>query len=644
MAFLKFNKSELVNLSYSLKREIIQANTDGSYTNTSIVGCNTRRYHGLLAVPIEALGGARHMLLSSIDESLVLNTRQFNLGIRCYGDQYEPRGHKYIVDFESDPVPTITFKIGETVFTKTFFLVQDKSQLLIKYTLVKSPAKASLLLKPFLSFRSVHSLTHENSVANLTATPIQNGMSWCLYEGFPTLNLQLSSSKAKFNEDGHWYKDVTYSDEYRRGFDCTEDLWAPGSFEVPMAEGDSIVVSASIEEEKATGLSRKFTALRSAMLPIQGAHDSLVWWAHALKNDRYGHKRITAGLSWLYTGLLRETLLTLPGLTLYATGDKAEFEEILDNLIADEQERLFHRTTQTEAPLLLAGVLQDYVDFGASAKAVWKKYGATVKGIIESYAPGQRKEIAMQPDGLLWGQMDGVALTWMNAYVYGRPVTERAGYQVEVNAFWYDTLCYAIEMEEAYGPKKNEFVAKWSPIRDMVKANFQPKFWNRQYRCLADYVDGFGQHLEIRPNQLAAIATHHPVVDEETAIAIVKIVDKELITRRGVRTLSPRDANYKCLYEGSQIDRDLAYHQGCTRPALLAPYIAVCLKMQGAAFVSKAEWLIKGFTEDMSKHGLGAVAEVYDADPPHEPHGAIVSATSIAALLTVDRLLDIYKK
>ncbi|MCQ2146027.1 MAG: amylo-alpha-1,6-glucosidase [Bacteroidales bacterium] len=644
MAFLKFNKSELVNLSYSLKREIIQANTDGSYTNTSIVGCNTRRYHGLLAVPIEALGGARHMLLSSIDESLVLNTRQFNLGIHCYGDTYEPRGHKYIIDFESDPVPTITFKIGETVFTKTFFLVQDKSQFLIKYTLVKSPAKASLLLKPFLSFRSVHSLTQENSVANLAPTPIQNGMAWCLYEGFPTLNLQLNTSKAKFNESGNWYKGVTYSDEARRGFPSTEDLWVPGSFEVPIAEGESIIVSASIEEEKTTGLSRKFSSLRSAMRPIGGAHDSLVWWARALKNDRYGHKRITAGLSWLYTGLLRETLLTLPGLTLYATGDNAEFQEILDNLIADEQERLFHRTTQTEAPLLLAGVLQDYVDFGASAKAVWKKYGATVKGIIESYAPGQRKEIAMQPDGLLWGQMDGVALTWMNAYVNGRPVTERPGYQVEVNAHWYDTLCYAIEMEEAYGPKNNEFVAKWSPIRDLVKANFQPKFWNRQYRCLADYVDGWGQHMEIRPNQLAAISTHHPVVDEETAIEIVKVINKELVTRRGVRTLSPRDANYKCLYEGSQIDRDLAYHQGCTRPALLAPYIAVCLKMQGAAFVSKAEWLIKGFTEDMSKHGIGAVAEVYDADPPHEPHGAIVSATSIAALLTIDRLLDIYKK
>ena len=146
MAFLKFNKSELVNLEYSLKREIIEANETGAYCNTSIVTCNTRRYHGLLAVPIEEFGGGKYMLLSALDESLVLRGKRFNLGIHCYGDTYEPRGHKYIVDFDADPVPVITYKVGGIVFTKTIMMVPGNNQVLVKYELLEAPSKLTLLL------------------------------------------------------------------------------------------------------------------------------------------------------------------------------------------------------------------------------------------------------------------------------------------------------------------------------------------------------------------------------------------------------------------------------------------------------------------------------------------------------------------
>jgi len=643
MAFLKFNKSELVNLSYSLKRETIAANTNGAYCNTSIVGCNTRRYHGLLGVPVDSLDGHRFILLSSLDESLILNGRQFNLGIHCYGDIYEPKGHKYIVDFQSDPVPTITYKIGETIFTKTFLLDPKKDRLLIKYE-INSPASAKLILKPFLAFRGVHELTHMNSAANLEGTEVKNGMSWKMYESLPTLYLQLNTAKAKFASNPHWYEHVTYTDEARRGFDCQEDLYVPGTFELPIATGQEVVVSASVEEESPATLLRSFKKIIETIPDVADTHDSLVYWASILKNDRVGHKRITSGLSWLFTGLLRETLLCLPGLTLYANGDMAEFEEILDNLIADEQERLFHRTTQIEAPLMLADVLQKYIDFGANPKAVWKKYGETVKGVIESYAPGVRKEVTMQPNGLLWGQMDNVALTWMNAYVDGKPVTERPGYQVETNAFWFDMICYAVESEKKYGAKKNnKFVETWEPIQHLIEQNYQPLFWNRQRRCLADYVDGFGQNQDIRPNQIFALSVHHSPVDGEVASSVMQVIDRELVTRRGIRTLSPRNPNYKCVYEGTQTDRDLAYHQGSARPWLLGPYVQVGFEMMGGAFCNKAEWLVKGIYEDLNKHGIGTVAELYDGDPPHEPHGAIVSGVSIAALLHIDSLIDIYK-
>ena len=644
MAFLKFNKSELVNLSYSLKREIICANKTGAYCNTSIVTCNTRRYHGLLAVPIDAFGGKKHLLLSSLDESLILNGKRFNLGIHCYGSVYEPRGHKYIIDFEADPVPKITYRVGEITFTKSILLVPDSDQVMIRFELVKAPAKVRLLLTPFLAFRDIHALTDENPNARTDGWEIPNGMSFNLYDGFPDLNMQFNTKDVSFVTTPCWYKGVTYSDEYRRGFACKEDLYVPGHFETEMKPGDTIVFSASVGLTTPSGLKRKFDSYVAKAAKITTYHEQLVHCADLLKQDRGGHKMITAGFSWLYTGLLRETLEALPGLTLYANGDKAEFEEILDNLIADNQERLFHRTTQVEAPLRLADTLGRYIGFGADPKAVWKKYGPTVKGIIESYLPGRRVEVAMQPNGLLWAQLDHWALSWMNTYVDGNPVTERAGYQVETNAMWFQSVLFAVTMERKYSPSDSAFLKEWSHILDLIRENFQNTFWNARAGYLADYVDNAGQHLEVRPNMLYALVGEDIPVEPEIARRVLKVIDNELVTRRGIRTLSPRHSEYKGVYEGSQTDRDLAYYNGCCLTSLLGPYCEVCFKMKGAAFLNKAQWLVNGFYEDLNKHGVGAFSELYDGDPPHEPHGAISSALSTAALLEVEYLKNKYKE
>ena len=643
MAFLKFNKSELVNLEYSLKREIIAANESGAYCNTSIVTCNTRRYHGLLAVPVDELGGGRYMLLSSLDESLVLRGKQFNLGIHCYGDTYDPKGHKYIVDFDMNPVPVVTYKVGGILFTKTIMMVPDNDQVLIKYELLEAPSKLILTLKPFLAFRSVHSLTAQNSEAYTGYDQIDNGVAFRLYNGFPYLNMQLSGQSA-FKSQPYWYSGVTYSDEYRRGFDCREDLFVPGMFSVEMKPGDSVVFSASVNEVNSKGLKRKFTDTLKKMGTIENYHDLLVHNANMFKQCKDGKMRINAGYSWLETGLLRETIASLPGLTLYADGSCADFENILDTLISDEQDRLYRRTTQCEAPLRLTDIIQQYIRFSGKEKQIWKKYGQVLKAIIESYAPGCRKEIAMHPNGLLWAQMDGVALSWMNAYVHGHPVTERAGYQIETNAYWYNALCFAIDMENKYGLKKSLFIDKWSPVRDLVKENFQPTFWRPEWGYLVDYVGNGPQDQAVRPNILIPLYLEYCPVDDEVVSEVVMTINDELLTKRGLRSLSPRNDAYRGVYEGSQIDRDLAYHQGCAFPELLAPYIDLCFRMMGDAFYGRAKYLVEGFYEDISKHGVGCFSELYDGDPPHEPHGAIASAMSTAALLHIEHVMNQYKK
>ena len=633
----------MVNLSYSLKREILCANKTGAYCNTSIVTCNTRRYHGLFALTLDRFGGDRFLMLSSLDESVIVEGKQFNLGIHCYGDIYEPRGHKYVVDFEADPITRITYKIGDIVIRKSILLCPDVDRLYVKYELLEGPEKAVIKLRPLLAFRNIHSLTHANDQADATARPAVNGQSFRLYEPYPDLYIQFSDSRTKFTSDPCWYYGVTYSDEYRRGFDCKEDLMSPGVFEVKLSKGRSFIVGVSIAEADPKIFAPEFRKLASHAGEINDCHQQLLHCADTLITHHNGKMKIEAGYSWLYAGLLRETLVALPGLTL-AAGKPEAFEEILDNLISDEKVRLTRRTTQVEAPFYLACVLQSYIEHGADAKAVWKKYGRTLRAVLESYLPGVRNEVTMHPNGLLWAQMDGVALSWMNAYIQGRAVTERAGYQVETNALWYNAIRFALEMEKGRGAAGREFISKWQPIADLIKENFTKVFYNEEAGYLADYVDNAGQHLEVRPNQLCAIALKYSPVEDELHPVILRVIDRELATARGIRTLSPRDVNYKGVYEGSQYERDLAYHGGSTRPWLLSSYIETSLRIKGPAFLKKAQWLVEGFYEDLNKHGVGAFAELYDGDPPFEPHGAISSALSTSALLLVDELLDKYKE
>jgi len=644
MSFLQFNKSELVNLSYSLRREIISANKTGAYCNTTIVACNTRRYHGLLAVTLDRFGGDRYLMLSAFDESLVMLGKQFNLGIHRYGKIYEPRGHKYVVDYQSDPVNMITYKVGEIVFTKSIILAPDADQVLVKYELVEAPSPVTLLVKPFLAFRNIHALTHMNSEANLGFTPVPGGSIYRMYSSFPDLYVQASSSAVKYVHRPDWYMGVTYSDEARRGFECAEDLMVPGTFELKMKKGESVVFSASTQEATPSALKRKFNSFAAKAPEITDYTDQLIHCANSLVTDHNGRKKINAGLSWMKTGLLRETLFALAGLTLHA-GKSEEFEEILDNLIEDEQERLFHKTTQAEAPLCIAISLQRYIAWGADAKKVWAKYGKTVKGVLESYLPGRRTEVSMQPNGLLWAQQYRTALTWMNAYIDGVPVTERAGYQVETNAFWYNAICFALEMEAQNADPDKDFITRWTAIRDLVAKNYEPMFWCERNHCLADYVDENGQNMDVRPNQLLALGIPYCPVDPMRIQKIIQVVDRELVTRRGIRTLSPRDFKYKGVYEGTQVERDLAYHQGSTRAFLLLPYVDVCFRVKGPAFVKKAEYLTEGFFDfdDLGNHGVGAFSELYDGDPPHEPHGAISSALSVAALLSIKQLIEANK-
>lgn len=643
MAYLEFNKEELVNLEYSLEREILLSNRAGGYVNTTIVGCNTRKYHGLLVVPIKKFGGRKHILLSTVHESLVQHGKSFNLGINSYGDVYEPRGHKYIVDFEMDYASTITYRVGGMVFSKTIMFVRDSEEVLIKYTLLDAHSPTILRIKPFLAFRGIHSLTYANTDANTKYTNVDNGVAFNMYSGFPTLHLQLNK-KSEWIASPDWYKNVVYKEEKRRGFANKEDLFVPGYFELPIKKGESIILSASTKEVTSKVLKSRFTKEVAKRDNTRGSYESCLKLAAKQFIIKYeGDYSVLSGYSWVREDV-RASFIALAGLTLYNDGNVAQYEKVIDSMIKRVSNVLLEESDMPDAPLWFIRSLQQYVDYVSgegntdAVVAIYKKYGKLMEDIITSYICNRRYSAILHDNGLLWLEKMNVALTWMNTYANGKPVAQRRGYPVEVNALWYNALSFVRELDSKYG--KGKYSAVVTPLIEKIESNFYNVFWSEQRNHLADYVNEQEQNLFTRPNQLFACAFKYSPISEELQMEVLKCIKKELLTIRGIRTLSPKNPLYRGVYEGDQISRDIAHFNGCTFPWLLGAYVDANVKLIGSARVEKGRALLNAFEEDINVHGIGSVAEIYDGNPSHKPHGCISSALSVAEIIRAKYLLS----
>lgn len=644
MSYLKFDKEELVNLEYSLVREVLATNKTGGYLNTTIVGCNTRKYHGLFVLPVRNFDNRRYVLLSSLDETLIQHDRAFNLGIHCYGkSNYEPRGHKYIVDFEFEKYPVLTYRVGGIKFSKSMLFLHNKEQLLIKYTLLDAHSATTLRLRPFLAFREIHELTHSNDNADRNFVQVESGAAFRLYDGFPDVNIQLNR-KNDYLHCPDWYYNIEYLEEQRRGFPYQEDLYTPGYFELPIRKGESVIVSVSTSPVSSKGLSAVF-AREEAKRPVLNSYEDCLRRAakQFIVGSGKGTKEIYAGYTWMGKGL-RETMISLPGLTLFSDGDTAVFEEVLESAFRIYSQQLGRGSRQADAALWLFWAVQQYASYTGDAESVWMKYKDRLKPLIRSFVSGERMGVRLSDNGLLWVRMNGVAMTWMNAYDKdGAPVTERSGYQVETNAFWYNAVCYVLDMESRYG-KDERLLGLLKSLKNNIESSFLKTFWIEDRHHLADYVDEKGQNTDMRPNQIFACALDYSPLTEDVKGMVMEAVKRELLTSRGIRTLSPKNPLYKGVYDGDQDRRDHAYHQGSTRVWLLTFYIEAMLKIYGDMFVRRASELNGAFEEDIERHGVGCICELYDGDPPHNPHGAISSAVATASLLRSEYLINKYKK
>ncbi len=636
MVYIKIDKSKLLNLEYSLFREILRTNRAGSYSSTTIIGCNTRKYHGLLVCPIPEFNLERYVLLSNVDVSVIQHEKIFNLGIHKYQDNhYEPKGHKYIRDFESDGIPRLTYRVGEVVLSVELLLSEREEQVMLRYTLEEANSPTTLRFKPYLAFRSVHELTHQNLEADTRFYSVNNGIKLKMYDSLPTLNMQLSKEN-EFVPIPDWYKGIEYIKEQDRGYDFSEDLYVPGYFEVPIAKGESIIFSASTSEIKAPGLKAKFTRETSKRIPRDTLLNNLLNSAQQFIVKNKSVSELVAGYHW-YGPRLRDTLISLPGLSLYQD-DLSEYTDILQSTITRIKAIWLSETNQNQSlessnidvPLWLFYTLQEFI-CGCNENKVLQENQELLFEILNAYKHQRINGVQCLENGLLYVKESGVPLTWMDAVVNGKPVTPRYGMTVELNALWYNAIQFGLELARA--AKKKSFIKEWEPFAESVKSSFMQEFWYEKGDYLYDFVDHQIKDSSIRPNQVFAVALKYSPLETEQQKMVVDIIKKELLTPKGLRSLSPQDPNYKGMIEPKPYSRDNALHQGCVWPWLFGFFAESYLRLHKQGGVSFIKRIMEGFEEEMSDHCLGTIPEFYTGTPPHTGKGAVSMAMNVGAII-----------
>ncbi len=642
MSYLAFDKSKLINLEQSLFKEILRTNRAGSYSSTSIVGCNTRKYHGLLVCPLPEYEMTRHVLLSSLDATVVQHDKEFNLGIHKYaGNHYEPKGHKYIRELEFDVIPKKVYRVGGVELAVEEVLVEHEEQILVKYTLLKASSKTKLKLKPFLANRSVHDLTQQNLQANTKYSSISGGIKIQMYENIPALYMQVSK-KNEFVANPDWYKGIEYFKEERRGYHFKEDLYVHGYFEVNIKKGESVVFSASLKEFKPEKFEDSFTKEVEKRIPREGLLYNLLNAAQQFFVAKGNEITMVAGYHW-YKNRLRDTLIAVPMLT-EALGDEELFHKVLESSALDISRNIKNKDCknikEADTPLWFFWTIQQC--WGSLCREkLFSKYKDLLKLILNLYLTKRYENVTVDSDGLINIYDENTPLTWMNGIVNNIPVTPRNGKCVEINALWYNALHLYLEL--AKDDKKDAaFVDKVKEVADKVETSYLQTFWNEKDNCLFDLVEDAHKDNSIRPNQVFATAFEYSPLNKEQKKFVIDVAKEQLLTAKGLRSLSPQNPHYEGVMGGDANGREYNLHQGTVWPWLIAFYAEGYLKLHKESGISHIKRIADNFEDEIVHHCIGTLSEYYDGNPPQMGKGAVSMATNVAGVLKILKLIEKY--
>ena len=647
MCYLRFDKTQMTNLQDSLFKELLITNRSGAYCSTTLVGCNIRKYHGLLVVPVPEIDDENHVLLSSLDETVIQHGAEFNLGLHKYqGENYSPKGHKYIVSFEWEKVPTWVYRIGGVLLKKEIAYDTTTFRLYIRYTLLDAHSATTLRLKPFLAFRSVRQWTHENGAANTGFEAVENGIRMCLYQGYPDLYMQLNH-KAEWHHQPDWYRGLDYPKERERGYDSSEDLMVPGYFEMPIKKGESIIFTASLASVAPRQMGKLMDAEIAALDSRDSFYHCLVNAAHQFKVQKDGENYLLAGYPW-FKCRARDMFIAMPGITL-SIGEVEMYEKYMETAAKAirsyiNKEPLSVAIYEMEQPDTLLWAIWCIQQYGkyVSRQKCNELYGDLLREMIKFIRDGKHSNLFLHDNGLLYSNGRDRAVTWMNAQSNGRPITPRSGYIVEFNALWYNALkFYEQILSENGGDEDKALAAQFAAEAEKTARSFKEVFLN-EYGYLLDYVDGQMMDWSVRPNQLFAIALDFSPLDMKERKGVLDICTKELVTPKGIRSLSPKSGGYNPMYIGRQEQRDFAYHQGTAWPWLTGFYLEAYLRVYRMSGVNYIERQLIGFEEELFYHCVGTIPELFDGNPRFSGRGAISFAMNVSGILRAIRLLEKY--
>jgi len=647
---IKVGKEICGDLDAALRREWLETNGLGGFASSSIVGMNTRRYHGLLVAATKPPVG-RLVILSKLEETLFIEGQPVDLSVNRYPGTVHPQGFRYLKQFRLDPFPVFTFEIEGIEIEKSVFMVHGDNSTVVQYELKKNnhperPKTLWLELRPLIAFRDYHSTTHENG-ALTPALQEEPGLTAVTpYAGLPTLYLAHNAAESKKTSD--WYRNFEYEAERERGLDFTEDLFNPCvlRFDLRSRRQASVIASterrdvANVVDYRLAEITRRRNASRSSPLEDEFA-SSLTAAADQYIVARGDQKTVIAGYHW-FSDWGRDTMIALPGLTL-PTGKHDVARSILrtfaqnvdqgmlPNRFPDAGETPEYNTV--DATLWFFEAARAYLAYTGDLDFVRNELYPVFADIIKWHVRGTRYGIKVDASGLLSSGEQGVQLTWMDAKVGDWVVTPRRGKPVEIQALWYNALCVMEELARTFGEEAEQ--KRYRSMATVASWSFNRQFWNEQAGCLYDVTNGAPPDLSIRPNQIFAVSLKHSMLSADRAHAVVDKVQEHLLTPYGLRSLAVSDPQYRGRYTGGPAERDGAYHQGTVWPWLMGPFITAYIKVNGdseAARRQAAKWLAP-LKAHLADGGLGHISEIFDGDAPQRPCGCIAQAWSAAEIL-----------
>jgi len=668
---IQFNKEIINNLDTAASREWLETNGLGGFSSSTIIGLNTRRYHGLLTAATKPPVG-RIVMLSKLEETLVIDGRRYELSTNQYPGAVHPQGFQKQTSFRLDPFPVFTYEVDGLRLEKSVFMVQGQNTVVIEYGLKVSDAlqldeawledppmetqdkskfggrqfeSIKLEIRPLIAFRDYHSTTHENGALNSHVT-IEDGLTTVApYADLPALHF--AHDNCEIDTNGFWYRNFEYAVERERGLDFAEDLFSPFSATFDLSAQATARIVASTERHDVRNADSFRNAEITRREDIHGSSPnpdelvrSLVSAADQFIVARGARKTVIAGYHW-FSDWGRDTMIALPGLTLstgrpeIAKSVLSAFSQHVDrgmlpNRFPDAGETPEYNTV--DATLWFFEAVRALLQYTDDYEFVRTNLYSVLADIISWHVRGTRYNIHVDVDGLLVSGEPGVQLTWMDAKVGDWVVTPRHGKPVEIEALWYNALRVMQSLAKKFGEKDVE--KQYLEMADRAHKSFNEQFWNKAEGCLYDFVDGDNRDGSIRPNQIIAVSLANSMVAKPKARSIIHVVERELLTPRGLRTLSPDHPHYRGRYEGNSWSRDGAYHQGTVWAWLMGPYITAYVKTfgQSAGRRFATEWL-KNFQQHLSVACAGQVSEIFDGDAPHAPRGCVAQAWSVAELL-----------